>query len=69
VEIGVPQRTVGTPVGDRLYLGLKRELLGVSTSELENPSRVRAGPYTTRSQVLSEHAGADSVPNGGGSGP
>lgn len=42
VELGVPQRSVGTPVGDRLYLGLKRELLGVSTSELENPTSVRA---------------------------
>jgi hypothetical protein len=42
VELGVPQRAVGTPIGDRLYFGLKSELIGVPTSGLDNLSQVRA---------------------------
>jgi len=42
IEVPRPDRAVVTPMGDRLYLGVKRELLSVQPREFDGVDRVKA---------------------------
>lgn len=42
LPLSPPQRSAGTPLGDRVYFGVGRELVGVPTGDFSSPARIKA---------------------------